>query len=69
MSGRRHPDAADHEMARPHPGGKTLRGPHQFDGSGATFLAAAGLSEAAGKPLDGVNLLPFLNGEKTALPA
>jgi arylsulfatase A-like enzyme len=33
-----------------------------------TVLAAAGVSAAEGGPLEGVNLLPFLTGEKTGTP-
>jgi arylsulfatase A-like enzyme len=34
----------------------------------ATFLHAADLSDAPQKPLDGVNLLPFLKGQRTGDP-
>ena len=50
------------------PAGKRFAGLTSSMDLGATFLAAAGLSEPAGKPLDGVNLLPFLNSEKTGDP-
>lgn len=33
-----------------------------------TFLAAAGGSQVATQPLDGVNLLPYLNGKETGAP-
>jgi arylsulfatase A-like enzyme len=33
-----------------------------------TALAAAGVTSVAGAPLDGVNLLPYLRGEKTEAP-
>jgi arylsulfatase A-like enzyme len=50
------------------PSGKRFAGLSSSMDLGATFLAAAGLSAPADKPLDGVNLLPFLNGEKTGDP-
>jgi arylsulfatase A-like enzyme len=34
----------------------------------ATSVAAAGMEKTTGKPLDGVDLIPFLNGEKTGAP-
>lgn len=34
----------------------------------ATSLAAAGTDQTPGKPLDGVNLIPYLNGEKSGPP-
>ena len=33
-----------------------------------TFMAVAGLSKSPGKPLDGVNLVPYLTGQITAEP-
>jgi arylsulfatase A-like enzyme len=51
-----------------------LEGRKKFDGLTssldifATSLAAAGVAESPGKPLDGVNLLPYMRGEKEGTP-
>jgi arylsulfatase A-like enzyme len=50
------------------PAGKRFAGISSGMDLGATFLAAAGLSGEAGKPLDGVDLLPFLDGRQRGDP-
>lgn len=51
-----------------------LRGGRTFDGLSSsldifpTAMAAAGIMESPGKPLDGVNLLPYLRGEQKGEP-
>ena len=51
-----------------------INGGRTFDGLAsaldifATSMAAAGVEETPGRPLDGVNLLPFLTGEKDGEP-
>ena len=50
------------------PGGKTYDRPVSSLDILPTALAAAGASSIASQPLDGVDLLPFLRGEKTGDP-
>ena len=51
-----------------------IEGGGKLDGLTSTFdlfptmMAAAGITESGGKTLDGVNLMPFLKGEKTGDP-
>jgi len=50
------------------PAGKKFSGISSSMDLGATFLAAAGLPAPADRPLDGVNLLPYLDGQKAGNP-
>lgn len=50
------------------PAGKVYREPVVSRDIAPTFLAAAGTSPPAGVNFDGVNLLPFLNGQRTGSP-
>lgn len=50
------------------PSGKRFDGLASSMDLSATFLAAAGLPAPTDRPLDGVNLLPFLNDEKSGAP-
>ncbi|HOJ74593.1 MAG TPA: sulfatase [Phycisphaerae bacterium] len=50
------------------PGGKVYRQPVIALDILPTALAAAGISVPADRPLDGVNLLPYLTGEKNTAP-
>lgn len=49
-------------------GGRTFGGLTSSFDIFATSIAAAGIEDAPGKPLDGVNLLPSLGGEKEGNP-
>jgi len=50
------------------PSGKKFSGLSSSMDLGATFLAAAGLSAPGDRPLDGVNLVPYLDGKKNGDP-
>ena len=50
------------------PAGQTFSGLSSSMDLPATFLAAAGLEAPSDKPLDGVDLLPFLSGKQTGEP-
>lgn len=50
------------------PAGKKFSGLSSSMDIGATFLAAAGLFAPTDKPLDGIDLLPFLDGRKSGEP-
>lgn len=50
------------------PGGRRYGGLSSALDVMATSIAAAGMAQTTGKPLDGVNLVPFLKGEKSGPP-
>lgn len=50
------------------PAGQSYREPVMGFDCHATALAAAGVTATSGKPLDGVNLLPYLTGKETGAP-
>jgi arylsulfatase A-like enzyme len=50
------------------PGGRTYREPVMGFDCHATALAAAGIDKTGDRPLDGVNLLPFLTGQTEGRP-
>ncbi|MGC4017713.1 MAG: sulfatase-like hydrolase/transferase [Luteolibacter sp.] len=50
------------------PAGQTYRHPVISLDLFATFIATAGIEKSPGKPLDGVNLIPFLTGKNPGRP-